>query len=180
MNARDSCQALPASMRPEMSSVPCNELRAAFGRYPTGVTIVTCRCPDTDYFIGVTANSFTSVSLAPPIVSWNLGSNSNSLNAFSRAGEFAVHVLGAQQQELARRFATRGASKFDGVLLDSETPPLLNQYLVRYVCRKIQQITVGDHEVFFGEIVQLDLTSQAPLMFVNSKFVDGNLVEETA
>ncbi|WP_322027815.1 flavin reductase family protein [Burkholderia sp. BCC1977] len=176
MDARDFCQRQSVSASPMLSALTGQDLRAAFGRYPTGVTIVTCRCPDTDHFIGVTANSFTSVSLDPPIVSWNLGSNAHSLNAFSNASEFAVHVLNAQQQELARRFATRGASKFDEVLLDSETPPLLNQFLVRYVCRKHQQITVGDHEVFFGEVVRLDTTAQAPLMFVNSQFVDGGLL----
>ncbi|WP_175011110.1 flavin reductase family protein [Burkholderia lata] len=176
MEARDFCQRQSVDASPVLSSATGQELRAAFGCYPTGVTIVTCRCPDTDHFIGVTANSFTSVSLDPPIVSWNLGSNAHSRSAFSNAREFAIHVLSAQQQELARRFATRGASKFEGVLLDSETPPLFNQFLVRYVCRKIQQISVGDHEVFFGEVVRLDTTAQAPLMFVNSQFVDCALV----
>lgn len=150
-----------------------DNLRAAFGRYPTGVTIVTCRCPDTELPIGVTANSFTSVSLDPPIVSWNLGSNAYSRQAFSNANEFAIHVLSAEQQELARRFATRGAPKFDGLVLDAEVPPLLDRFLVRYHCKKVKQITVGDHEVFFGEILGLNVTAEAPLMFVNSKFVDG-------
>jgi flavin reductase (DIM6/NTAB) family NADH-FMN oxidoreductase RutF len=178
MEASEFCQGQILNASPVLTPIAGTELRAAFGRYPTGVTVVTCRCPDTDYFIGVTANSFTSVSLDPPIVSWNLGTNAHSKSAFSNACEFAVHVLSAQQQELARRFATRGAPKFDGVLLDSETPPLLNQYLVRYVCRKVQQITIGDHEVFFGEVVRLDTTAHAPLMFVNSQFVDGGLLTQ--
>lgn len=178
MEARDSCQGQHLSAAPVQSPIAGAELRAAFGRYPTGVTIVTCRCPDTDYFIGITANSFTSVSLDPPIVSWNLGSNAQSRSAFSNASEFAIHVLSAEQQELARRFATRGAPKFDGVILDSETPPLLNQFLVRYVCRKAQQITIGDHEVFFGEVIRLDTAAHAPLMFVNSQFVDGGMLTQ--
>lgn len=150
-------------------------LRSAFGCYPTGVTIVTCRCPETGQPIGITANSFTSVSLLPPIVSWNLGVNAMSRAAFTNAEEFAIHVLSADQQELARRFATRGAAKFDGLALDGEVPPLLDKYLVRYVCKKVKQIIVGDHEVFFGEIQELDVTAHAPLMFINSKFFEGAL-----
>lgn len=89
------------------------ELRHALGQYATGVTVVTARAPD-GRNVGMTANSFTSVSLNPPLVLWCPGKNSPSLPDFTDASHFAVHVLAADQRHLSRQFATPADDKFRG------------------------------------------------------------------
>lgn len=150
-------------------------LRSAFGCYPTGVTIVTCLCPETGERIGVTANSYTSVSMTPPLISWNLGNKAFSLNAFRKASHFAVHLLHANQSDLAMRFATKSGPKFEG--LDSEEghgrAPLLGEYTARFECVTSNIVEAGDHFVFFGEIVEMEIQPRNPLIFYGSKFHDG-------
>src|SRR5947208_2996009 len=90
------------------------EFRDALGRFATGVTIVTTRDSDGEP-VGVTVSSYNSVSLDPPLVLWSLARTSRSLGAFEQSKAFTIHVLGREQQELARRFATSGADKFSGL-----------------------------------------------------------------
>src|SRR5207248_8346568 len=92
------------------------EYRRALAQFPTGVTIVTARGAD-GRCIGLTANSFTSVSLDPALVSWSLRLGSALFEAFDRAGHFGVNVLAASQARLAARFAARCDERFDGVEL---------------------------------------------------------------
>jgi len=86
-------------------------LRTALGSFPTGVTIVTTNDAGVGD-VGLTANSFSSVSLDPPLVLWSLSRNSGSRQAFEAAEYFAVHILAAQQEALAARFAQRGVERF--------------------------------------------------------------------
>ena len=88
------------------------ELRDVFGAFATGVTVVTAVRPDGEP-VGMTANSFTSVSLDPPLILWCLADQSTSLPAFAPGAPFAVHVLGHEQRDLALHFARRGREKFD-------------------------------------------------------------------
>ena len=90
------------------------KLRNALGRFPTGVTVITTRTPDGKRE-GLTANSFTALSLDPPLVLWSLGSRSKSLASFQRAGRFAINVLGSHQAELSHHFATTREDKFENV-----------------------------------------------------------------
>ena len=89
------------------------ELRDAFGTFATGVTVITARRPDGEP-IGVTANSFASVSLSPPLALWCIARDSPSVQAFVEGANFAVHVLTAAQHDVALRFATRGGEKYPG------------------------------------------------------------------
>ena len=152
------------------------DLRRALGQYATGVTVVTTEDGEGRRW-GMTANSFTSVSLDPPVVLWAASRSSPSLPAFRDATHFAVNVLAADQHHLSRQFATSGTEKFDGVTLvppdqvanagtdDVVHPPILEGTVASFVCRSTEQVEVGDHVVFFGEIESYDAPGGQPLVF---------------
>ena len=127
--------------------------RKALGSFATGVTIVTT-CADGERF-GVTANSFNSVSLDPPLVLWSLAKSAASHAAFAAAPGFAVHILAADQQDLSNRFARKGADKFAGLSLESGRAgvPLLAGCAARFECRTTYQYEGGDHIIFVGEVI---------------------------
>lgn len=142
------------------------EFRDALGCFPTGVAVMTA--PDgAGGYVGVTANSFNSVSLDPPLVLWSLAKTSRSRAAFLEAGWFAINILCAAQVDLSRRFASGGLDKFAGVA----TVPglggvaLLPGSAARFQCRTHAVFEGGDHEIFVGEVVDFDYSGRAPLVF---------------
>jgi 3-hydroxy-9,10-secoandrosta-1,3,5(10)-triene-9,17-dione monooxygenase reductase component len=153
-----------------MKALDKEALRQALGQFATGVTIVTTAGPGGP--IGVTANSFNSVSLDPPMVLWSLSATAFSKSTFEAAGHFCVHVLTAAQEALSRRFATQGSDKFDGI---PWTPgpgsvPLLAEYVARYQCRSAHHFPVGDHIVFVGEVLAFQLSDARPLVFHGGRY----------
>jgi flavin reductase (DIM6/NTAB) family NADH-FMN oxidoreductase RutF len=141
-------------------------LRRALGRFTTGVTIITCI--DTQGgFVGLTANSFNSLSLDPPLVLWSLRESSSSLAAFSAARRFAVNVLAEAQVDLSRRFAARGADKFsEGVWGASELGnPVLAGCAAVFECESHAQHDVGDHRLFIGRVLACEESALPPLLF---------------
>ena len=144
------------------------DLRRALGQYATGVTVVTAEVDGRHY--AMTANSFTSVSLNPPLVMWAAARSSPSLPAFEAADRFAVNVLASDQHHLSRQFSTSGPDKFDGVrLLPGDGPPLLAGTVAHFVCRRLPdgrgRLDAGDHVVFLGEIETYDAPGGEPLVF---------------
>ena len=147
------------------------DLRRAFGQYATGVTVVTTR-DEYGRLWGMTANSFTSVSLNPPLVLWAAGKSSPSVEAFRAADKFAVNVLASDQHHLSRQFATSGTEKFEGVVLadvggdpSGVQPPVLDGVVAHFVCRKTETVDAGDHVVFFGEVESYGAEGGEPLVF---------------
>ncbi|KRW58440.1 flavin reductase [Pseudomonas sp. TTU2014-080ASC] len=145
--------------------------RNALGSFTTGVTIITCR-GDNGEAIGITANSFNSVSLNPPMVLWSLAKNARSLPAFSQSKHWNVHVLSAEQEELSGRFARQGEDKFSGLELDTglSDAPLLKDCTARFQCRTAFQYEGGDHVIFVGEVLNFDHSNLAPLAFHSGKY----------
>lgn len=143
--------------------------RSALGRFATGVTIITARGAD-GRPVGVTANSFNSVSLDPPLVLWSLDRGSNSLDAYESADEFAIHVLGIEQEHLSNRFATKGADKFEDIAIGEQGVPLLDGCAARFHCRKVQRHDVGDHILFIGEVVDFHTRDGAPLLYLQGRY----------
>ncbi len=141
-------------------------LRHALAQFATGVTIVTTAGPS-DEPIGVTANSFNSVSLDPPMVLWSLSAAALSRQSFESAGYFCVHVLTSGQEELSQRFASRGADKFGGLKWERGlgSVPMLEEFVARFQCRQTHQYPIGDHIVFVGEVLRFDRTDRRPLVF---------------
>jgi flavin reductase (DIM6/NTAB) family NADH-FMN oxidoreductase RutF len=159
---------LAAAVQEEASRFDTRDLRRALGQYATGVTVVTTTDATGERF-GMTANSFTSVSLNPPLVLWAAARSSPSLPAFEAAGQFAVNVLASDQHHLSRQFSTTGADKFDGVRLRPGDPPLLEGTVAHFVCRRLPgaggRIDAGDHVLFLGEIESYDAPGGEPLVF---------------
>ena len=154
-----------------MSSLDSKGFRQALGQFVTGVTIVTT-IDENDQPIGITANSFSSVSLEPPLVLWSLSTNASSKKAFSDAKYFGVHVLTSTQQELSDRFATTGIDKFSGIewSLGLGSVPLLREYVALFQCRTAHQFPVGDHIIFVGEVLQFCKTNKRPLVFHGGRY----------
>lgn len=142
------------------------QLRAAFGQFPTGVTVVTARAAD-GRRIGLTANSFSSLSLDPPLVLWSLMKSAPSCSDFVATGHFAINVLAQDQIHLSRTFATPSPDKFADVAC-ADGPggvPLIDGGSARLVCRNVGQYDGGDHLIFIGHVVQFASFSKAPLVF---------------
>jgi len=142
------------------------DFRKALGQFSTGVTVITTRAID-GRRVGMTANSFSSVSLDPPLVLWSLARNAPSVADFTGASHFAINVLAAHQHHLSRQFSTPQADKFGGVDCCEGTAgvPLLNDVIARFVCRNVRQYDGGDHLIFIGEVERYDRFDGEPLVF---------------
>jgi flavin reductase (DIM6/NTAB) family NADH-FMN oxidoreductase RutF len=144
------------------------DLRRALGQYATGVTVVTTTDASGTPF-AMTANSFTSVSLNPPLVLWAAARSSLSLAAFEESSHFAVNVLAADQHHLSRQFSASGPDKFTGVRLQPGELPVLEGTVASFVCRRLPgdqgRIDAGDHVLFIGEIESYAAPGGEPLVF---------------
>ncbi len=147
------------------------DFRRALGMFATGVTIVTTRTED-GAPVGVTANSFNSVSLTPPLVLWSLAKNARSLQAFSTAAHWNVHILAEDQVAMSNLFARAGEDKFGGLQLDTglTTAPLLHACSARFQCRTMFQYEGGDHVIFVGEVIGYDRSERPPLLYVTGDY----------
>lgn len=145
--------------------------RNALGSFVTGVTIVTTR-DASGHPVGLTANSFNSVSLDPPMVLWSLSLDSGNLAAFRDAQSWAVHVLASGQQEMSDRFARRGADKFAGLEVTDgpEGAPLIEGCAARFGCCARFEYEGGDHAIFLGEVVDFDRSEADPLIYHGGRY----------
>ena len=145
--------------------------RNALGSFVTGVTIVTARDPGGEP-VGLPANSFNSVSLAPPMVLWSLALSSHSLPAFRDATAWAVHILAADQQDMSDRFARSGADKFGGLAVSDgpEGAPLIAGCAARFGCRARYEYEGGDHAIFLGEVVDFARSTAEPLVYHSGRY----------
>lgn len=148
--------------------------RDALGSFATGVTIATT-LDALNEPVGVTASSFNSVSLDPPLVLWSLAKDSFSREAFCSSGHFAVHVLAASQEELSNRFARSGDDKFSGVewTRGELGSPVLDQYAARFECRTRHEYEGGDHVILVGEVVSFDARDEVPLLFHGGSYAES-------
>jgi flavin reductase (DIM6/NTAB) family NADH-FMN oxidoreductase RutF len=143
--------------------------RDALGRFATGVTEITIMGPEGP--LGFTANSFSSLSLDPPLVLWSLGKSSRRYAHFAAADFFSVHVLGQEQADWPRRFS-RGGEGFAGLdwLLNAEGVPILPGVLARFDCRRHAIHEGGDHQIIVGQVLRLAWEEGEPLVFANGRF----------
>lgn len=142
-------------------------LRAALGQYATGVAVVTTRAPGGPH-VGVTVNSFSSVSLNPPLVLFCLSTRSSLVTTFENAGHFAINVLSKDQQGLSNRFAKPSVNNWDGVgYRVGETGCALLAHVVGTLeCARRAEYPGGDHLILVGEVLRFEAVSAAePLLF---------------
>lgn len=140
--------------------------------FATGVTIVTARSSSGE-LVGLTANSFNSVSLDPPLVLWSLGRAAGSMTAFSNGMHYAINVLAADQQALAEQFAAKGTDRWAGVAFTEGVSgaPLLAGSAATFECFNRSQYTEGDHVIFVGEVERCAHRAEAsPLLYHGGKF----------
>jgi flavin reductase (DIM6/NTAB) family NADH-FMN oxidoreductase RutF len=148
------------------------EFRASLGMFATGVTVVTARAPD-GTLVGLTANSFNSVSLSPPLVLWSLAHHAGSMALFRSGSHYAINVLAADQQALAERFAARGVDRWADVAFTegSHGAPLLQGAAAVFECFNRSQYVEGDHVIFVGEVERCAHNPDAsPLLFHGGRF----------
>ena len=148
------------------------EFRASLGMFATGVTIVTART-GTGELVGLTANSFNSVSLSPPLVLWSLSQAATSMEAFRKGSHYAINILAADQQALAQRFASRGVDRFADVdfVEGACGAPLLAGAVATFECFNRSRYTEGDHVIFVGEVEHCTHRSGiAPLLYHGGRF----------
>lgn len=140
--------------------------RNALGQFATGVTIITAIGKDGTP-VGVTANSFNSASLDPPLVLWSLSKNSGTLAAFRESDYFAVHILSANQIELSNRFAAPRRDKFDDIAIERGLGqiPLLDGCAARFECKTSYQYEGGDHIIFVGEVQRFVEADRQALLY---------------
>jgi flavin reductase (DIM6/NTAB) family NADH-FMN oxidoreductase RutF len=162
-------------------AVDARALRHALGRFATGVAVVTTRTP-AGKLEGLTANSFSSVSLDPPLVLWCLQREAASAPSFAAAGMFAVNVLAAHQHTLSRHFATPTADKFAGL---RHAPglggcPLLADSLAHFECRTENAVDAGDHTIIIGRVLRLTHRDGEPLIFSAGRYCVPAQLADTA
>lgn len=147
------------------------DFRQALGMFATGVTIVTTRAGDGSP-VGVTANSFNSVSIDPPLVLWSLAKNARSLDAFTTGEHWNVHILSQEQEALSNLFARAGEDKFGQQQLEPgvSDAPLLPGCSARFQCKTMFQYDGGDHIIFVGQVLSYDRTQRLPLLYVTGQY----------
>jgi flavin reductase (DIM6/NTAB) family NADH-FMN oxidoreductase RutF len=130
-----------------------DDFRAALAMFATGVTIVTARSAR-GAPVGLTANSFNSVSIDPPLVLWSLSRQAGSMPAFARGSHYAINILAADQRALAERFASKDVQRFEGVSFRTGASgvPLLDGAAAVFECFNRSRYEEGDHVIFVGEV----------------------------
>ena len=147
------------------------QFRRCLGRFATGVTVITCAAPDGTP-CGITANSFSSVSLEPPLVLWNIAKVSRSLDAYLAAETFGINVLTAGQETVSVRFARSDEDLFRGIdyALTDRGVPRLRESLAWFECRTYETLECGDHYVVIGAVLDYEATDGEPLLFYGGRY----------
>lgn len=138
-------------------------LRDAFGRFATGVTVVTAMTPEG--CVAITANSFSSVSMEPPLVLWSPARASARYPAFAEARHFAIHVLAEDQANLAWSVARNRDALGDLTGRNAEGVPVLDHCLARFDCARFALHEAGDHAIVVGRVLRATLAEGQPLAF---------------
>lgn len=154
-----------------MSSVDSREFRRVLGHFATGVTVVTT-LDENGAPVGITVNSFNSVSLEPPMVLWSIARKSGKRAAFENSEYFVVNILGADQVALSQRFARGGDTQFTDIQWRPGIggTPLLPACAARFQCRKVYQYDGGDHIIIVGRVDRFDETTSEALVFHRGKY----------
>lgn len=153
------------------ASFTSRDLRDSLGLFPTGIAIATAT--DGREMVGITINSFASVSLEPPLVLFSAARSLRSLPVLERAGGFAINLLRKDQKELSSRFARAGDDKWSGVEFEhgEHGGLLIRPHLAAFDCRLHQRLDGGDHMIFIGEVVALRTApADEPLVYFRSNY----------
>jgi len=145
--------------------------RSALGAYATGVTVITTRDRDGNN-VGMTASSFTSLSLDPPLILWSIDKRTGCFDVFNEAEHFAIHVLKDSQEELSNHFAGRGFDKFKDIASTEGVggAPILADYSACFQCSTEHRYEGGDHIIIVGRVLSFEEHPSKPLIFCQGKY----------
>lgn len=170
----------PHSSLPLSPDFDAHHFRQALSRFATGVTVITTFAPGaqkgdstSSHFVGITASSFNSVSLSPPLVLWSLGHRASSLPLFHAGTHYVVNVLAADQLDLCQRFASGRGDRFaqTDYSLGQAGLPILKGALAWFECHNRSRYEEGDHVIFVGEVERCGFADGGPpLVFQQGQF----------
>jgi flavin reductase (DIM6/NTAB) family NADH-FMN oxidoreductase RutF len=146
-------------------------LRDVLGTYATGVTVVTT-IGDNGAPVGLAANSFTSVSLDPPLILWSLALKAPSLSAFREHSSFVINVMCEESKDLVMNFSRPSPDKFASVDWQPglHGAPVLAAASATLECETVERIAGGDHEIYIGQVRRISKSEKAPLLFHQGQF----------
>jgi len=180
-HSKDPAMPDPAAAEPAPAPFDMREFRSALGTFATGVTIITTRGRDGEP-VGLTVNSFASVSLEPPLVLWSQSLYAQSLQSFQEASHFVVNVLAADQVELSKRFAGAHDNRFLDVehIVPDHGAPVIAGCAAHFECRNEARYYGGDHIIFLGRVERYAYTRKPTLMFCHGRYMRGRPLEAIA
>src|SRR3569832_126076 len=160
---------LPRAISPEFDA---RHFRNALSQFATGVTVITTRL-ENGSFLGLTASSFNSVSLNPPLVLWSLSQSASSLPVFTGNSHYVINVLSASQAALAERFSRRIEIRFEGVDFELSYTglPIIKGVAAWFECHNRSRYPEGDHVIFVGEVERCNAYPQPALVFHGGRFI---------
>ena len=147
------------------------DFRGALSQFATGVTVITTR-DEHGGFVGLTASSFNSVSLTPPLILWSLSSGARTMPQFRASSHYVINVLAADQAPLAERFASRIEDRFQGIGFDLSPTglPILHGVAAWFECHNRSRYPEGDHVIFVGEVERCAHEPKPGLVYHRSRF----------
>lgn len=153
---------------------PFRPIKNAFGRFATGVTVVSC-LDKSNRPVAITVNSFTSVSLDPPLVLWCLETRASTFESFVSAENYAVSILRAGDADVSNRFAAQPSVPLKPEETDTwiSGAPLLKNRLAGFDCKVVDRHRSGDHVILVGNVLKFDSNTGAPLLYFASDYADG-------
>ena len=156
---------MTAAFASPVSGFDTRAFRNALGHFPTGVTVMTAAAGGRR--VGVTVNSFSALSLDPPLILWSIIKGSSSYPVFEAASHFAVNILAHDQIALSQRFARPAEDRFDGIELaeGAGAAPLLPGTCGQLECARHRILDGGDHWILLGRVLSFRTDSHAPLLF---------------
>lgn len=156
-----------------MMNTPDNTalFKEVMGNYPTGVTVITAT-DETGAPIGMTVNSFASVSIDPLLILWSIDKRVSTYETFVAAEQFAVHVLAGSQSDICSLFASKGADRFANTdwTLSERGLPILADASGVLQCKTFKTIEAGDHTILIGEVVDIQSSQKDPLLYHRRRF----------
>ncbi len=157
----------------EIQQIDPIAFRNALGQFATGVTVVTTLAGN-EQQVGMTANSFNSVSLSPPLVLWSIGKNSTNYVEFFESKYFAIHILGAGQDATSNQFAQKDGDRFANIECRSgiNNLPILPDFAACFQCSMEHRYDGGDHTILVGRVIDFESRDHAPLLFHSGSYAE--------
>ena len=154
-----------------MKKINKSNFKKTLGKFATGVTVICTN--DNNQIYGITVNSFSSLSLSPPLVLFSLGKNSSSINSFLKSKYLSINILSKEQKKVSNHFAVHNHPD-DNIIffVGKKNTPLINNCIANLECKLIENLKKGDHHIFICELINIKHDDKKrPLLYFNSKYI---------